>query len=239
MTASNDIKISVVIPVYNEESVIRQTIDQIVDFFVHKDMPYEILIVDDGSKDSSLLIIKHESQKNSNIKVLINPQNKGKGYSVREGVMASCGEYILCVDADLQVPINEVDSVMPYINQGEDIICGSRRIKRSLATEKELSSRVAASRLLNIAAKMVLALPVSDSQCGFKCFKRAVARHIFSKQMITGYGYDLEVLYVAQKNKYTIREIPIKWQINRKSRISLLREGIKMLFGIMKIKLLA
>jgi dolichyl-phosphate beta-glucosyltransferase len=193
--------ITIIIPAYNEENRILNSLNKIVNYF--KD-DYEIIVVDDGSTDDTRKLVEEFDN------VIINEKrrNMGKGYSIRQGVSMASGELILITDADLSTPITDYEKLNNYIDD-YPIVIGSRSLDDSIVENKFF--RVFLGKLGNIIIRLIVK-DINDTQCGFKLFKSSVAKLLFKKQKINGFGFDFEILLIAQKNKYKIREIPITYK---------------------------
>ncbi len=203
-------EISIVIPCYNEEERIFNTIKTISNYF--NKIRYEIIVIDDGSNDSTRKIIS--SIKN----IVINPKryNRGKGFSIREGVLKSKGKKILITDADLSTPIDEYQKLDKFIDQFE-IIIGSRGLKDSEVQNNIF--RILFGKIGNFLIRPIIK-NIKDTQCGFKLFNAKTAKHLFSLQTINGFGYDFEILFLAQKRGLKIKEVPIKWKSSNESKVN-------------------
>jgi dolichyl-phosphate beta-glucosyltransferase len=197
--------ISVIIPAYNEETRISRTLKRIIRYFNKKGHKHEIIVVDDGSTDSTIKVVKN--LKNRNIKILKNKVNKGKGFSVRKGMLAGEGDYLLFTDADLSTPIEELDKFLNYTDY--DIIIGSRALKESKVTTK--SHKKLLGKAANLLINLLAVRGIKDTQCGFKLFKQKIAKQLFSRQLINRFGFDFEILFLAQKKGYSIKELPVMW----------------------------
>lgn len=229
--------ISVIIPAYNEAERLPRSLKTVQDFLNSKNLSYEIIVVDDGSRDRTA-----ESAKNSLMGIqhliLSNENNRGKGYCVRKGMLAASGKYLLFTDADLSTPIHELDRVLPHLEDGYDIVIGSRAAKDPAVKREMLWYREVMGRAYNLFAQLILFPGITDSQCGFKCFKHDVARDLFSKQKLDGFSFDGEILYLARKKGYRIRELAVHWFQAPKSKVKIISDSFRMFFELVKIKLL-
>jgi len=238
--------LSVVIPTYNEEERIRKTLARVFDFLGQKDYEYEVLVVDDGSKDNTVGIIEDFFGGRSELRLIKNP-HKGKGFTVRTGILEAKGDFILFSDADLAAPIEELDRLLMWVrDQGFDLAIASREGFGSKRVD-EPWWRHLLGRGFNFLVQL-LALPgIEDSQCGFKLFKRAAARDIFKRLHVYGAqaqelkhaylgAFDVEVLYLARKLGYKIKEVPITWRYVRTERLNPLRDSWKMFWDVVRIR---
>tara|TARA_B100000579_G_C22694896_1_gene786922 strand:+ start:367 stop:1056 length:690 start_codon:yes stop_codon:yes gene_type:complete len=201
--------ISIIIPVYNEGSILKNTVNKISDYFKNKD--YEIIVIDDGSTDDTRDVLS----KFDNLVINDIRKNKGKGYSVKEGIFLSKGNIILMTDADLSTPIDEFHKLKKYI-KNFSIVIGSRSLKDSKVENTFI--RKLLGRIGNIFIRSIVR-DIKDTQCGFKLFDAKIAKKLFSQQTIRGFGFDFEILFLAQKYNYNIKEIPIDWNNSADSKV--------------------
>ena len=225
-------KISIVIPAFNEEKRIGKTLKKISHYLKNKRFDYEIIIVDDGSTDKTREVVK-KFLKNKKIILTKKRKNKGKGFSIREGALRAKNKLILFSDADLSTPIEELDKFLKDINK-YDIIIGSRAIKGANIRIKQPTYRVLIGKIFNKIVRLLAVKRIKDTQCGFKLFKNC--KDIFKKQTIEGFGFDVELLYIAQKNGLKIKEVPVIWLNVEGSRVSALKDSIRMFCDLIKIK---
>ncbi len=209
-------KISVVIPAYNEEIRLARNLPKIIDFMSQNFKIFDIIIVDDGSTDKTVDICKKYLKKCSLV-ILKNKNNMGKGFSVKKGVLKAKGDYILVTDSDLSTPIEELSKLLEY-SKSNDVIIGSRSIDESIVKTRLFKKIL--GRFSNILISFIVK-DIKDTQCGFKLFNKSVAKKIFSNQTINRWGFDFEILYIAQKIGYSIKEVPVTWieDINSKVRL--------------------
>lgn len=217
------IELSVVIPAYNEERSIQNCINTVISDLESFGITFEIIPVDDGSKDNTLQIIRSMAQKDSRIKSLTNGTNHGKGFTVRHGVLESQGEFVLFTDVDLSTPISEYKNLRAAIDQGYDIAIGSRALQTSSCGVRQPWYRVFLGRMANHAIQMIVPAlrGIRDTQCGFKLFKSKAARVIFPKQRNERWGFDFEILHIAKKYGFRVIEVAINWSHSGDSHIRL------------------
>lgn len=216
--------ISIVIPAYNEQVRLPETIRRI-EYYMGVLNPafHELLIVNDGSTDGTEEAIREFSEMNPCIRVLANPGNKGKGYSVRHGMLEARGEWVLFTDADLSTPIEELEKLWcAAARERKEIAIGSRALDRSLIGVHQPGMREVAGRFFNRVMRMTIGLPISDTQCGFKLFRSDVARQVFSRQRLERFGFDVEVLFIARRLGYRIAEVPVVWNHAEGSKVGML-----------------
>ena len=219
-------KLSIVVPVYNEERRISSNLSEIISYMNKKRLNHEIIIVNDGSTDNTLGILHKFNKK---VKIISYEQNKGKGYAVKTGVLAAKGDRIFMCDADLAMPIAELDK---FLKEKEDIVIGSRSLKGS-EVKTTLFKKIM-GRIGNLLISALIIRGIKDTQCGFKLFDKKCKR-IFEKQTINRWGFDFEILFLARKFHYKIKEIPIKWTNMVGSKVEL-TDYPKTLFELLKIR---
>jgi len=227
---------SIVIPAYNEQARIGSTLERVLDCVHSFSWNAEILVVNDGSSDNTATIVEGFSARNPIVRLINNPRNRGKGYSVRNGMLQAAGEIVMFTDADLSAPMEEAELLFSAIHKGADIAIGSRWLERKRQTIQQPLYRQFFGRCFNAVTRMVMGLPFADTQCGFKAFKRQAAQTVFQFQRIERWGFDPEILFIARKRGYSIREVPVTWGHDERSRISYLRDGLKMLEEIVFIR---
>lgn len=232
MTASP--RLSVVIPMYNEENRISSTLERVIAYLKSHSDSWELLVVDDGSTDRSAEIAE-KLLAGLPARIVRNGRNRGKGYSVKNGMLQASGQYILFSDADLSTPIEEVEGFLDEL-QRYDIVIGSRALKDSKIEVHQTPMRELMGKTFNWLARRLTFRDINDSQCGFKCFRREAAHALFALQKIEGFSFDVEILYLAQKKGYTILEKPVRWQHVEQSRVKLISDPLKMFLDIVKIR---
>jgi glycosyltransferase involved in cell wall biosynthesis len=192
--------------------------------------------VDDGSTDRTVEIVQKWMALYDRLHLVKNPGNRGKGYSVRNGLLQAAGEIVLFTDADLSSPMEEAELLMAALDGGADVAIGSRWLDKQKQTVHQPMYRRFFGRCFNWVTRKVMGLPFRDTQCGFKAFKREAAQTIFRLQTIERWGFDPEILFIAQKLRYRIEEVPVTWGHDERSRISYLKDGMKMLEEMAEIR---
>jgi dolichyl-phosphate beta-glucosyltransferase len=228
--------ISIVIPAYNESARIGKALNEVLRCVHERNWHAEILVVNDGSTDSTAAIVNQFAQLHPQVRLLDNPQNRGKGFSVRHGVLHAVGEIVMFTDADLSAPMEEAERLFHALDEGADIAIGSRWLERNRQTLKQPLYRQLFGRCFNGITRLVMGLPFADTQCGFKAFRRPVAQTIFQLQRIERWGFDPELLFIALKRGYKVKEVPVTWGHDERSRLSYLKDGLKMLEEIAYIR---
>jgi dolichyl-phosphate beta-glucosyltransferase len=212
--------LSIIIPAYNEENRLPGTLQAIERYL--KNSPWEfaeIVVVNDGSRDGTAAVARA-----AGARVLDNPGNRGKGYSVRHGMLAAKGEWSLLTDADLSAPIEELERLWRAVeNEHSQVAIGSRALDRSLIGVHQPAFRETMGKLFNLVMRIITGLPFHDTQCGFKLFQSSAAAEIFRRQQLEGFGFDVEVLYIAQHLGYRTLEVPVRWNDVAGTKVSMTR----------------
>ena len=212
--------LSIVIPAYNEEMRLPASLQIIQEYLTRGRWEFsEIVVVNDGSRDRTADVARA-----TGVRVLENPGNRGKGYSVRHGIEEARGDWILFTDADLSAPIEELDKLWTVAERdGTPVVIGSRAVDRSLVGVHQPLPREAMGRFFNVVMRLITGLPFRDTQCGFKLFESTAAREIFRRQTLDGFGFDVEVMFLALRLGYPAREVAVKWNDVAGTKVSLWR----------------
>src|SRR6266478_5823465 len=227
---------SIIIPAYDESARIGATLATVLAYAEARGWDAEVIAVDDGSRDNTVEIVRSYAQSNPRLRLLQNPGNRGKGYSVRNGRLHARGEVLLFTDADLSSPIEEAEKLFAAIAAGADVAIGSRWLRSDLQSQRQPLYRQLFGRIFNLMLRVTLGLTFRDTQCGFKAFTRRAAQTIFPLQTVERWGFDPELLYLAKKFSFKIAEVPVAWAHSEGTRISLLRDGIRMFAEMVKIR---
>ena len=227
---------SIVIPAFNESARIPATLRQVVACIRERGWAAEVIVVNDGSKDATADLVRAFAVNAPEIRLIENPGNRGKGYSVRSGLLQALGEVVMFTDADLSSPIEEAERLFAAIAQGADIAIGSRWLEKGRQTHRQPLYRQFFGRCFNAVTRAVMGLPFADTQCGFKAFTRAAAQTVFQLQTIERWGFDPEILFIARKRGFRIVEVPVSWGHDERTRMSYLKDGAKMLEEIATIR---
>ena len=222
-------QLSIVIPAYNESARIEATLERVMICVESRGWDAEVLVVDDGSTDTTASIIERWIERYPRLHLVQNPGNRGKGYSVRNGLLQAAGDVVMFTDADLSAPMEEAELLITAIADGADVAIGSRWLDRTRQTTHQPLYRRFFGRCFNAVTRGIMGLPFKDTQCGFKAFRREAAQIIFRLQRIERWGFDPEILFIARKLKYKIVEVPVTWGHDERSRMSYLKDGMKML----------
>jgi dolichyl-phosphate beta-glucosyltransferase len=225
--------LSIVIPAYNEENRIEPTILKTIEYLEKHFENYEIIVVDDGSKDNTVEVAS--KYKDKNVKVISNTKNRGKGFSVKLGVINAKYNPVLFMDSDMSTPISEVSKFMNYINE-YDLVIGSRSSKDSKIIIQQPRFRKALGNTFSKITNLVLGIGISDTQCGFKLVKLDAARKIFPRQTLRGFAFDVELLFIAKFLGFKIKEVPVMWENNSNSKVSPIKDSVRMFKDLIKIR---
>jgi dolichyl-phosphate beta-glucosyltransferase len=227
--------ISIIVPSYNEERRLPETLERIAAYVHASGREVEILVVDDGSTDGTAAIAEAFKSKFKALRVLSNGVNRGKGYSVRHGMLEARGRIVLFTDADLSAPIEEADKLFAAM-ESYDVAIGSRALDRGLISVHQSKFREFAGIIFNTIVRLCLRLPFVDTQCGFKAFRREPCRIIFEQQRIERFGFDPELLYLARRHGLRAVEIPVRWGHSPATKVSMLRDSLQMFLDVFIIR---
>ena len=227
---------SIVIPAYNESARLGATLEKVLAYVHAQGWDTEVIVVNDGSRDNTADIVRTFAANDPAVRLVENPGNHGKGYSVRNGMLHARGQVVLFSDADLSSPIEEAPKLFRALQDGADIAIGSRWLRAETQTQRQPLHRQIFGRIFNLLLRLTLGLQFKDTQCGFKAFKQPAVRAIFSLQKIERWGFDPEILFLARKFRFTTREIPVLWGHSGGTRINPLVDGSRMFFEMLRIR---
>ena len=233
---TDNFTVSIVIPAFNESGRILATLEAVVGCIRAHAWRAEVVVVNDGSTDRTAEVVRSFQAQAPEVKLIENPGNRGKGYSVRAGMLRATTDVVMFTDADLSAPIEEADRLFAAIAGGADIAIGSRWLESGRQTHRQPLYRQFFGRCFNGVTRFVMGLPFADTQCGFKAFTREAAQTVFQLQTIERWGFDPEILFIALKRGYRVVEVPVSWAHDSRSRMSYLRDGMKMLEEIAIIR---
>ena len=236
MIPSNEMTYSIVIPAYNEGERLGPTLEKVLAYVRQQGWDAEVIVVNDGSRDNTAEIVRAFARKNPILRLVENPGNHGKGYSVRNGILNSRGDIVVFSDADLSSPIEEMSKLLHALAGGADIAIGSRWLRAELQTQRQSLHRQLFGRVFNALNRVVLGLKFKDTQCGFKAFTRRAAQTILPLQRIERWGFDPEILFLARKFGFRVEEVPVRWGHSGGTRINPLMDGARMFQEMLRIR---
>lgn len=229
-------KLSVIIPAYNEQKRIGATLDQLSEYFKRQDYEAEILVVNDGSSDDTSGLVMEKSKTIPELRLIENDRNRGKGYTVKQGISMAKGEVVLFFDADASTPIDQVEKFWPRFESGYDICIGSRSLPESDVVVHQPWFRETMGRFFNLLVRIFAVGGFIDTQCGFKAFSAQAAKIIFPKQRLSGFGFDVELLFIAKKYGKKVAEVPVRWIDSPDSRVHPIADASKMFLELLAIR---
>lgn len=226
--------LSIIIPAYNEQSRLPNTLEQVFHFLEKQSFKSEVIVVENGSTDKTFEVAQKFAERHKNLRV-IHTEERGKGGAVQRGVREAGGEYVFICDADLSMPVEEISKFIPPALKDFDIAIGSREAPGAVRYN-EPYYRHLTGRVFNMLIRLMVLPNLQDTQCGFKCLRAEVARDIFPFQTLTGWAFDVELLYIAHHHGYRILEIPIDWYFNADSKVRVLRDSWRMFIDLLVIR---
>jgi glycosyltransferase involved in cell wall biosynthesis len=227
---------SLIFPAFNESRRLATTLEKVLSYVSQQRWKAEIIVVNDGSTDETAEIVRQYAARNPIVRLVENPGNRGKGYSVRNGMLNGHGDVLLFSDADLSSPISEAPKLLTAIEKGADVAIGSRWLKSELQTERQSVVRQLFGRVYNLLLRVILGLDYRDTQCGFKAFTRDAARRIFAAQRIERWGFDPELLFLAKIYGLRVAEVPVEWGHAGASKINPIPDGVRMFLEMLSIR---
>ena len=232
----NDIIYSIVIPAYNEGKRLGATLEKVLGYVRAQGWNAEVIVVNDGSRDNTAEIVRGFAENDPTLRLVENPGNRGKGYSVRNGMLNARGEVVVFSDADLSSPIEEMPKLLEALAAGADIAIGSRWLRAELQTRRQSLHRQLFGRVFNLLLRIILGLKFKDTQCGFKAFTPRAAQTILPLQRIERWGFDPEVLFLARKFGFHVEEVPVLWGHSGDTRIHPLLDGARMFLEMVRVR---
>jgi dolichyl-phosphate beta-glucosyltransferase len=233
-----DIAYSIVIPAYNEGARLGTTLEKVLGFVRAQgwSAEVEVIVVNDGSRDNTAALVREFAEREPMLRLVENPGNRGKGYSVRNGMLNARGEIVLFSDADLSSPIEEMPKLLAALAGGADIAIGSRWLRTELQTRRQSRHRQIFGRVFNLLLRITLGLRFKDTQCGFKAFTRQATQTILPLQRIERWGFDPEILFLARKFGFRVEEVPVVWGHSGDTRIHPVVDGARMFWEMLRIR---
>jgi len=228
------ISLSVVIPAYNEEKLIKDTLEKVYEYLSKNKHNWEIIVSNDGSTDQTSKIVN--SFKRRKVRLVGNIKNQGKGNALKKGIINSAGDYVIFMDADLSVSLNNIDIFLKEFDKGHEVVIASRRIKGSKILVHQSPIRENMGRIFTLLTNIITGVNISDFTCGFKGFSKKAAKKIFANSQIDRWAYDAEIIFLAKKYGYKIKEVPISWVNRQNTRVKLNRVVLETLRDLFKIR---
>jgi dolichyl-phosphate beta-glucosyltransferase len=232
-------ELSIIIPAYNEEKRLPRALAQLSNYFATAQWPaenLEILVIDDGSTDGTVRVVEEWASQMPSLRVVPNGENRGKGYSVRHGMLEARGRVALFTDADLSSPIEESSKLLAAIAGGNSVAIGSRALDRSLIEIHQSPYRELAGIIFNGLVRLFTGLPIHDTQCGFKAFVREPSQIVFEQQRIEGFGFDPEILFLAKRHGLRTAEVAVRWAHDPATKVHVIRDSLRMFGDLIYIR---
>lgn len=228
--------ISIVIPAFNEEKRLGNSLQTLAAFLNDRVEEFEVIVVNDGSNDQTVSVAQQFTKKFINFKIISLPTNQGKGAAVNNGFRQASGDIVVFTDADFSTPISEIDKLLQKIDDGYDIVIGSRAVDQTLVKKHQHLFRELMGKTFNFVVQKIAVPGIKDTQCGFKAFNTQTTRAIFEKQLIFGFGFDVELLYLARKLGLKTAEVPVLWFNDEASRVNPIRDSVIVFYELFKIR---
>ncbi len=233
----NPASLSVVIPVYNEGHCIQRNLEKIVRYLSSKFSRFEVIVVDDGSTDDTQNKLAEVARQEGRIRVISVSHNHGKGFAVKQGIMAAKGDMLVFMDADLSTPIEEIEKAVGELLRGYPIVVASRQHPDSIVSVHQSRFRERMGKCFNFLVRTLFRFPFRDTQCGFKCFSRKAGKEIFSISRVDRYAFDVEVFLIARGLGYEVKEIPVRWADSPMSKVSVIGNSLPVIRDLLAIYL--
>jgi dolichyl-phosphate beta-glucosyltransferase len=227
---------SIVIPAYNEAERLQASVEKVLRYAHEHNWRAEVIVVNDGSRDATADLVRGFAERDPSVRLIENPGNRGKGYSVRNGVLNARGELVLFSDADFSSPIEEAPKLFAALQEGADVAIGSRWLDSETQTERQSVFRQLIGRIFNVLLRTVLGLDFKDTQCGFKAFTAQAARYLFPQQKIERWGFDPELLFLAARAGLKVREVPVAWAHDHRTKLRPITDGTRMFLEVLRIR---
>lgn len=227
--------VSLVVPAYNEEKRLGASLARMISYLEGRREPFEVIVVDDGSTDRTAALVRRRARGDPRVRLLRHENNLGKGHAVRTGILAARGEYVIFTDADLSTPIETADEFLLHLENGSDVVVGNRRMRESRLEVRQPPLREFLGRIFTAMTRFLLRSAITDQTCGFKGFKRGAARESFTRQSVFNWSFDAEILYIAARRGFAVRQVPVTWRDEPGTKVRLLSACIDSFLGLLKI----
>lgn len=229
-------RLSVVIPMYNETKRMPRSLPMLAKYFRGRKYSVEFVVVDDGSTDNTAEMARDILGRGSDVNVIEERPNRGKGHAVKVGMLAARGEYVLFTDADLSTPPEEIEKFWQWFDRGNDVVIGSRKMAGAVLERHQPLWRESMGKVFTWLTNRIATRDISDITCGFKCFTHDAAQKLFSRSIIDDWSFDAEVLYIAQKHKMRIKEVPVHWHDETGTKVRVIRDATRAFLGLLRIR---
>jgi len=237
MAETQQVYLSLVIPAFNEEARIGKSLERILSFLSSQPYSYEVIIVDDGSQDRTVEVVQQRCTAEDKVRIERQSRNLGKGQAIKQGMLLAKGKYLFFSDADLSVPIETLSLFLSSLEKGIDVAVGTRQMAGAVIEFHQPLYRELMGRVFTQLSNWILGLWVSDFTCGFKGFRRGAARDLFSQQQLRNWSFDPEILFLAQRKGFKIKEVPVTWRDDRRTKVRLRSDIFTSFLGLLKIRL--
>jgi dolichyl-phosphate beta-glucosyltransferase len=231
------VQLSIVVPAYNEEARLGRTLHRVCTVMDGSGICFEVIVVDDGSDDNTAGIARAFAEVFPQIRIVRLSENRGKGNAVRHGLLEARGDYVLMSDADLSTPIEELFRRMPHVEDGYDVVIGSRKMRGAKVVVPQSEHRRFMGKVFSLLSQMLLVPGIHDFTCGFKLFKREVAHDLARSQRLHDWSFDTEILYLAHRRDHRVKEVPVTWVNSPDTKVRLLRDTFGSFLGLLRIRL--
>ena len=232
----HELEISVVVPAYNEGERIAPTLRDVCSFLGNERYRYEVIVVDDGSRDGTFDVVRDIAHEIPQIKIHRHPKNLGKGMAVKSGFLAARGQYVFFSDADHSTPIQELPKILSFAHDGYDLVMASRALPDSSIEKHQRWYRENMGRMFNLLVRLLVVRGFYDTQCGFKCFNRETCVQVFELQTLSGFCFDVELVYLAKRLGLRMIEVPVAWRNSADTRVSTVKDSLRMFRDLLIIR---
>lgn len=226
--------LSVVIPAFNEEARISETLARVIEYLTARQYGWEVVVADDGSRDHTAELVDRVITEHPGVRIL-RLSHRGKGWAVKKGMLAARGQHRLLCDADLSVPIAQVERLLPPLGPGTDVVLGSREAPGAVRIGEPVRRHLM-GRVFNLLVNRLAVPGLTDTQCGFKCFRGEAADELFQRQTMDGFAFDVELLYLARKRGLTFAEVGVDWYYRSQSKVRPVRDALAMTLDLLKVR---
>lgn len=230
-------ELTVIIPAYNESARIAPTLERVLGYLRAQSYLWELIVVDDGSRDDTVEIVGEQINSAPEARLIAYQPNRGKGFAVRTGITAATGQWIVFLDADLSTPPEEIEKALGYLRNGDDMVIGSRALPESQIERRPPLFRQLATAIFDLMKHLFIGLwQYSDTQCGFKAYRQSAVRPLYERAVIDRFMFDVEILYLAERKRLKVREMPVRWADAAGSKVRFLEGAVNMVKDLVRIR---